>query len=170
MKIIYPGSFDPFTKAHLALCIRAASLADELVVLFAENSQKRAYYSLEERMRFACTALSNYANIRIDSWPGLLADYFRESRADAVLRGLRNTNDLLYEQSMAEINRLLCPQLETILLLSRPEESWMSSSLARELAELGADLSAILPAPVIAAHARELYKEKRTEPRGGERE
>ncbi|MDO5738174.1 MAG: pantetheine-phosphate adenylyltransferase [Eubacteriales bacterium] len=158
MKIIYPGSFDPFTKAHLELTLRAAQLADEVVVLFAENANKEPYYPLAERLAFARTALSNYDKIKVDTCPGLLADYFRDSQADAVLRGLRNTNDLLYEQSMAEVNRLLCPSLETVLLLSRPESSWMSSSLARELAERQADLSSIIPERVLAAHRQELYK------------
>ncbi|MDO5734245.1 MAG: pantetheine-phosphate adenylyltransferase [Eubacteriales bacterium] len=158
MKIIYPGSFDPFTKAHEALCRRVLAFADELVILFAENQEKNSYYSLKERMAFAYTALKDCDKIKIDSCPGLLADYFRESQADAVLRGLRNTNDLQYEQSMAEANRLLCPNLETVLLLSWPEHSWMSSSLARELASFGAPLEAILPKAVIEAHSKELYR------------
>lgn len=160
MRIIYPGSFDPFTQAHEALVRRAAKIADEVIVLFAVNSNKESFYDLETRMSFACTALADCDNIRIDHHSGLLATYFEQSGADAVLRGLRDLNDFAYEQGMAEVNRRLCPGLETIFLVAHPEYAWMSSTLARELAVQEASLEAIIPAAVIAAHQAELYRRK----------
>jgi pantetheine-phosphate adenylyltransferase len=152
--VLLPGTFDPPTLGHLDLFTRAARLFPRVTVGLAENVEKRALFSVEERLALlrACTAgLSNVAVARLG---GLVVDACRELGAGAILRGLRSGADFDYEAQMARTNRTLHAEVDTLFLASSPLVAHVSSTLVRQIAALRGDCSALVPAPVAAALAR----------------
>lgn len=139
-RLLFSGSFDPPTIGHLALIKRAADLCDELIVGVFTSHDKRAVFSKEERKEMIEVAVCGAGlaeKVRVISFDGLLVNLFKEVEADAVVRGLRSTDDYIYEVQMAEVNRRLCSRVETIFLQTKPELAHISSSIVRELASLG---------------------------------
>jgi pantetheine-phosphate adenylyltransferase len=145
---IYPGSFDPPTLGHLDVIERAASLFGELIVSVGVNSSKKPLLSPEQRMDALRRCTSNFANVRVDSFTGMLVDHARVHGAQAIVRGLRATADFEYEFQMAMVNRRLDPDLETVFLMTKWEHSYLSSSIVREVAFLGGDYSGLVPPEV----------------------
>lgn len=139
------GTFDPFTKGHLDIAVRASRLADKVTIVVLNNAAKSSVFSMEERVNLALRATSHYDNINAIGYSGLIADCYRELGADAVVRGIRDGVDLSYETPMTEINRSLFEDYETIYLPCRPELAHIRSSVVRELASYGADYSAMVP-------------------------
>jgi len=145
---VYPGSFDPPTLGHLDIVERASHLFGSLIVAVGENSAKQSYLSVEDRIEALreCT-LGNPA-IRVETFSGLLVDFVRSKSSRVVVRGLRAVSDFEYEARVAMANRRLAPEIETVFLFTRDEFSFLSSSVVREVAELGGDFSGFVPEAV----------------------
>lgn len=150
---IYPGSFDPVTNGHLDIIRRGLPLFDRIIVAVSRNSQKNAYFALDEREAFLRTALRGIRNIEVDQFSGLLADYAREKKATAVIRGLRAVSDFEYEFQMALMNRRQNPAFETVFLMPDERYTYLSSSIVREVSRLGGRLRGLVP-PVVEAALR----------------
>ena len=138
---VYPGSFDPITRGHMDLVTRAAGIFDRLIVAIADSGDKDPAFSLEERLDFARTVLSDLDNVEVTGFATLLADFVAECGAGVILRGLRAVSDFEYEFQLASMNRHLIPGVETMFLTPAEEYSFISSSLVREIAALGGNVS-----------------------------
>lgn len=138
---LFAGSFDPLTLGHLDIIERSSKLFDTVVVGVIANPNKTPMFSTEDRVNMISEACKSIANVRVDFFEGLLADYVNYNKFDVVIRGLRNTTDYEYEQMMANVNAGLYKcGTETVFLMTKPEHSFISSSVVRELASLGGDI------------------------------
>jgi pantetheine-phosphate adenylyltransferase len=146
---VYPGSFDPVTLGHVDLIERAAKLFPELVVSVLNNPDKRVTFSVEQRMEMLRRACGHLKNVRIDSFGGLLVDYMRSIDAEIVLRGLRAVTDFENEFQMAQVNRQIAPEIETLFLMTSPDYAYISSSAVRQIASFGGDISTLVPQCII---------------------
>ena len=146
---ICPGSFDPVTNGHLDVIQRAARLFDNVVVLVAMNAGKNGMFSPEERCDMLRRATAHLTNVEVASYNGLLADYARERKAAAIVKGLRAMSDFEYEFQMALTNRKLNDEVETVFLTTSTEYMYLSSSLVKEVARLGGDISEFVPPCVV---------------------
>ncbi len=147
MKIgIYPGSFDPVTNGHMDIIERASHLVDKLIVSVLINPRKNAgLFSLGERIDMLKEATSHLANVEIDSFSGLLVNYAKYKGASIIVRGLRAVTDLEHEMQMAQINKNITPEVETIFLVTRAQYSFLSSSAVKELALFQGDYHDLVP-------------------------
>ena len=141
---IFPGSFDPFTIGHDALVRRALDIVDELYIAIGINTEKRTMLTLEERIERISTLYKNEPRIHVISYEGLTTDFAQSIGTRFIIRGVRNTIDFEYERNIADINRMLTG-IDTILLISDPKHATISSSMVRELAHFGKDISAYPP-------------------------
>jgi pantetheine-phosphate adenylyltransferase len=151
---IYPGSFDPLTKGHEDLIRRSLSLADRVVVAVAVNSSKQPLFPVAERLALLQAAVGDDPRVAFESFDGLLAEFAKTVGASIVVRGLRAVSDFEYEFQMALMNRQLHPSLETVFLVPAVDLTYLSSSLVREVARYGGDVSALVHPAVAAALAR----------------
>ena len=152
--VIYPGSFDPFTNGHLDLVTRAGQLFDRVIVGVAINSGKSPMFSLEERKRLIEESCAHLKHVEVVTITGLLVDAVEQYHAHALLRGLRAFSDFEYELQMALMNRNLRPGCETIFMTPTLKNSFVSSSLVKEVAKFDGDLENYVPAPVADAIRR----------------
>ena len=141
---IFPGTFDPFTIGHDALVRRALNIVDELYIAIGINTEKRTMLTLEERMARIAALYEDEPRIHVVSYEGLTTDFAQSIGAKFIIRGVRSTIDFEYERNIADINRMLTG-IDTILLISEPEYAAISSSMVRELAHFGKDISKYLP-------------------------
>lgn len=148
---VYPGTFDPITNGHIDLVARASLLFDTVILAVAESPNKQPVFSIAERVAMAEHALRDYPNIRVCGFSGLLAHFVDEVNAGVLLRGLRAVSDFEYEFQLASMNRHLIPGAETVFLTPSEQFSFISSSLVREVARLGGDVSEFVPASVQSA-------------------
>jgi len=139
--IIYPGTFDPITKGHTDLIVRSLRLFDKIIVAVAEDSSKKTAFSLDKRVQLAGQVLAEFKNVEVCSFSGLLVTVAKQKGAGAILRGLRAVSDFEYEFQLAGINRSLDADIETIFLTPSQQYTYVSSSIIREAAELGGDIS-----------------------------
>lgn len=146
---VCPGSFDPVTYGHLDIIRRAASMFDRVIVLVVTNLAKQPMFTKEERMDFLRRATSGLENVEVDSYGGLLADYAREHDARVIVKGLRALSDFEYEFQMALTNRRLNPEAETVFLTTTAENMYLSSSLVKQVATLGGEISDFVPACIV---------------------
>lgn len=153
---IYPGSFDPLTNGHVAIIQRGLKVFDRLVVAVANNPQKRPLFTAEERVELIAGALGGDPRVDVDSFDGLLVDYVRKTGVHTVLRGLRAVSDFEYEFQIANMNRHLDGDLETVFVMTGADYFFVSASLVREVAHFGGDVSAFVPPNVLAALAKKL--------------
>lgn len=153
---LYPGSFDPVTLGHLDLIKRASQIFDEVIVGVAVNTRKRPMFSVEERIAMLKSSIKGMKHVSIRTFDGLVVDYARKNKISVLVRGLRMISDFEYELQMALTNRRLDEKLETVFLMPSEGYSFLSSTLIKEAAELGADISSFVPKPVIEA-----FKKKR---------
>lgn len=130
---VCPGSFDPVTVGHLDLVERAAAIFDKVIVCVMVNSEKRPMFSSDERLALIRAAIAHLPNAEAEVWSGLLADFARQRGACALVKGVRGSVDFDWEMQLAQINRELLPQLDTVLLPARPEHLHISSTMAREM-------------------------------------
>jgi pantetheine-phosphate adenylyltransferase len=151
---VYPGSFDPVTRGHEDLVRRSLSLADKLIVAVAVNVGKQPLFSVEERLQMLRDALGNDPRISLQSFDGLLAEFAKRVGASIIVRGLRAVSDFEYEFQMALMNRQLHPSLETVFLVPAVDLTYLSSSLVREVARFGGDVSPMVHPAVATALAR----------------
>lgn len=148
---IYPGTFDPITNGHVDVVSRASLMFECLKVAVAVNAGKTPAFGIEERVGMARAALAELPNVEVLSFSNLLVDCAREHNARVIIRGLRAVSDFEYEVQLAGMNRRLSPQVETVFIASSQEYAFLSSSLIREIARLGGDVSEFVPANVKAA-------------------
>ena len=146
---IYPGSFDPPTLGHMDVIERAANLFDRLIVGVCVNSTKNPLLSAEQRLEALRESTRHMPNVEVDSFSGLLIDFAVLRGARSIVRGLRATADFEYEFQMAMVNRRLDPDIDTVFLMTRWEYSYLSSSIVREVAQLGGDFTGMVPEPVV---------------------
>lgn len=155
---VCPGSFDPVTYGHLDIIHRAAALFDKVVILVVTNPDKRCIFTAEERCDMIRRVIASIPNAEVDSYGGLLAEYCRARGAAAIVKGLRAVSDFEYEFQMALANKKLLPEADTLFLTTSAENMYLSSSLVRQIASLGGDISPFVPETIrdeIAARLRE---------------
>ncbi|MCL1823810.1 MAG: pantetheine-phosphate adenylyltransferase [Oscillospiraceae bacterium] len=158
---IYPGSFDPVTYGHLDIINRAAKLFDKVIVLVSINPAKPScFFTLEERIAFIKKSVTAQPNIEIDSSDGLLVDYFRKKEADVIIKGLRAMSDFEAEFQMALVNKDLCHKAETVFLAADAASTFLSSSMVKQIAMFGGDVSAFIPHAILREVQEKLEKKR----------
>ena len=145
---IYPGTFDPITNGHIDIAQRAAKLFDEVIIAVAERQAEKTLFTKDERLFFVNTLFSNIGNIKSISFDGLVTDLAREKSAKILIRGVRTILDFDYEFKMAGMNKKLYKDIETVFLTPTENFNYISSSLVREIAVLGGDVSSFVPQPI----------------------
>lgn len=155
---IYPGTFDPVTFGHLDLIHRASKIFDTLVIAISTNPVKSPLFETQERVDLVKEVSESLGNVEVDQFGGLLVDYAAKRKIPLVIRGLRAFSDFEYEFQMALTNRKMAPDIETLFLMPKDEFSYLSSSMVRQVAELGGDTREFVPAVVQAALDRKLGK------------
>ena len=148
---IYPGSFDPVTFGHLDIIKRSASLADHLIVGVLNNSSKTPLFSVDERVNMIKEVTADIPNVEVLSFSGLLVDFARKHNVQVIIRGLRAVTDFEYELQMAQTNRVLAPAVDTVFLTTSLEYAYLSSTILKEVAHFGGDLSKFAPAEITDA-------------------
>ena len=148
-RAIYPGSFDPLTLGHLDMIKRSAKIVDELVVGVLNNSAKNSLFSLDERVSMIKEMTESMPNVTVASFDGLLVDYMKEINATIIVRGLRAVTDFEYELQLAQTNHVENPEVETIFLTTSLQYSYLSSTIVKEFASYGGDISKFVPARFI---------------------
>ena len=153
--VVYPGTFDPVTNGHTDLVERASRLFDRVLVAVAASSEKHTFFPLDTRVSLARDVLAHIGNVEVCSFDNLLVDFMRQRGAHVILRGLRAVSDFEYEFQLASMNRNLAPDIETMFLTPAEQYTYISSSLVREIASLGGDVTPFVHSKVVAAlHAR----------------
>ena len=143
---LFAGSFDPFTKGHEDIVLRGLQMFDEIVIAIGYNSQKsNRYFPIELMVEKIKNTFQNYPNIQVQTYAELTAEYAKKFKAKYLLRGLRNTTDFEYENSISQVNRKLNHQLESVFLITTPQFAWINSSIIREVHKYGGDVSDFLP-------------------------
>lgn len=156
--VVYPGTFDPITNGHIDLVERACRLFDTVVVAVADSRRKNPLFQLDERVDLVKGALSHLDNVQVCGFDILLVDFVRQKKAQAVLRGLRAVSDFEYEFQLANMNRALEPKMESLFLTPAEHLSYISSSIVREIAALGGDVSKFVTPSVEAALAQKFNR------------
>jgi len=157
MKIaIYPGTFDPITNGHVDIIKRATLLFDKVIVAIAQNLDKKPLFSVSERKEMIQQAVRELKGVEVDVFNGLLVDYARREGAQAVIRGLRAVSDFEYEFQMALMNRKLFEELVTVFLMPNEKYTYLNSSIVKELARFGGDISSFVP-PFVASKLKEKF-------------
>ena len=145
---VFPGSFDPFTIGHEAIVRRALSLFDEIIIAVGANALKKSYYSLETRKQMISKIYKEEPRIKVDHYEGLTVDYCRNNNARYILRGLRTAADFEFERAIAQVNRAMAPDIESVFLLTVPEHSHINSTIVRDIIRSGGDASRFVPASI----------------------
>lgn len=148
-KAIYPGSFDPITFGHLDIIERSSKIFDEVVIGVLNNSAKQSLFSVEERVALTRELTKTYPNVTVESFDGLLVDYAKRIQANIIIRGLRAVTDFDYEIQIAQTNKVEYPNIETIFMTTALNYSYLSSTIVREFASYGGDISRFVPAEII---------------------
>ena len=158
LRAIYPGSFDPVTYGHLDIIRRSAGMVDELIVGVLNNKAKTPLFSVEERVKMLKEVTKDLPNVRIIPFDGLLVDFAERMDADMVIRGLRAITDFEYELQMAQTNRVIAPEIDTIFLTTNLKYSYLSSSIVKEIAEFNGDIKEFLH-PIVVERVKEKLEE-----------
>ena len=152
-RAVCPGSFDPITYGHLDIIERASRHFDEVIVAVLVNRTKSSLFTVAERISMITEVTKKYSNVRIDSWSGLLVDYCKSNEVQSIVKGLRAVSDFDYELQMAQVN-LQGSGVETMFMATSPTHSFLSSSLVKELAHYGGDVSSMVPSSINEALKR----------------
>jgi pantetheine-phosphate adenylyltransferase len=142
---VFPGSFDPITKGHESIILRALPLFDEIIIAVGINSDKKGYFPVEQRIEWIKQVFKNDPKIKVQSYHGLTVDFCRLVKAKYILRGLRTSADFEFERSIGQINKQLYGDIETIFLLTQPEHTSLNSSIVREIVRYNGDASQFVP-------------------------
>ena len=162
LKAIYPGSFDPVTRGHYDIICRSCKIVDKLIVGVLNNKAKMPLFSVEERVKMLKEVTKDLPNVEIIPFDGLLVDFAEQIGADVVIRGLRAITDFEYELQMAQTNRVLAPDVDTVFLTTSLEYAYLSSTIMKEVANFGGDLSKFAPSEITEA-VEEKLKKRETE-------
>ena len=149
MKAVYPGTFDPFTNGHLDVIKRGLRLFGSLTVAVAQNPKKALLFSISDRVEMIQQSAKGLKGVEVKPFSSLLIDFVRSEKADVVLRGLRETSDFPQEFQLAIVNRLLDNSIETVFVMTDPQSFYITSSIVKEIAEYGGDVSGFVPGPVL---------------------
>jgi pantetheine-phosphate adenylyltransferase len=155
---VCPGSFDPVTKGHLDIIQRGAKVFDKVIVAVLVNRNKNPLFSLVERVELLKEVTKHMPNVEVDHFEGLLVDYMRFKKANAIIKGLRAVSDFEYEMQMASINRLMDENIETFFMMTNNQYSFLSSSIVKEVAKYQGDVSSLVPELVEAALKQKFAK------------
>ena len=147
-RVVCPGSFDPITFGHLDIVARASALFDEVVIAVLVNQTKKTLFTVDERIEMIKNVVTAYPNVKVDSWSGLLVDYCKKNDIPTIVKGLRAVTDFDYELQMSQINYQL-QGIETLFMSTAPAHSFLSSSLVKEVASYGGDVTSYLPPSVV---------------------
>ena len=142
---LFPGSFDPFTIGHESVVCRALSLFDQIIIAVGYNTNKRGFFPLEDRLQWISKVFSGEKKIRVDKYEGLTVDFCVSCGANYILRGLRTASDFEYERAIAQMNRSMHPEIESVFLLTQPEHTHVSSRIVRDIILHGGDATMFLP-------------------------
>jgi pantetheine-phosphate adenylyltransferase len=153
---IYPGTFDPITNGHIDVIERALKIFDKVIVVIARNPKKQTLFAEEERIELIRESLKHLANIEVTATERLTVDFARSVNANAIIRGIRAVSDFEYEFQIALMNRKLCPDVTTIFLMPNEKFTYLNSSIIRELAQYGADISDFVP-PCVEKKLKEKF-------------
>jgi pantetheine-phosphate adenylyltransferase len=145
MVVIYPGSFDPVTYGHLDIIDRCAQKFSKVIVSVLNNKSKKNLFTIEERVELLKKTLEKYDNVEVDTFSGLLVDYAKEKKCNTMIRGLRAVSDFEYEMQMALVNKKLEDEIETLFMVSRGRYAYLSSSIVKEVAIFGGNISCFVP-------------------------
>ena len=146
---VYPGTFDPVTNGHIDLVERSLTIFDEVIVAIAANPKKEPLFPLDERIAMFKEAISHFPHVFIEGFDGLLVDYVKQKKAVGIIRGLRAVSDFEYEMQMALMNRRLDNTIETVFLMPNEEYSFITSTIVKEAASYGGDVSSLVPRVVV---------------------
>ncbi|HOJ36782.1 MAG TPA: pantetheine-phosphate adenylyltransferase [Ignavibacteriales bacterium] len=158
-KVIYPGTFDPVTYGHIDIVQRASELFDEVVVTVAKNPAKTFMFTVEERLEMLKKSLEHLKNVKVDSFNGLVVEHAKAIGAVGIIRGLRAVSDFEYEFQMALMNRKLEETITTVFLMPNEKYTYLNSTIVRQLASFGADISSFVP-QCVAERLYEKFKDK----------
>ncbi len=142
---IFPGSFDPFTVGHESIVKRAVSMFDKIIIMIGYNANKKSFFSVEKRLRWINQVFENEPKVEVEIYEGLTVDFCKKVNARYILRGLRTSADFEYERAIAQINKKMHPEIETIFLLTLPEHTPVNASIIRDIVLHGGDASMFLP-------------------------
>ena len=156
---VYPGSFDPVTLGHYDIIVRSAQIMDRLVIGVLHNGAKHPLFSIEERVEMLKSVTADLANVEIQCFDGLTIEFARQNHANLMIRGLRAVTDFEYELQLAQTNRVIAPEIDTMFLATSLKYSYLSSSIVKEIASLGGDISEFLH-PQIAERVLAKYKRR----------
>ncbi len=145
---IFPGSFDPITVGHVDIVMRALPVFDEVVIAIGVNTQKKSLFSLEQRMEWIAKVFKDEPRVKVESYQGLTVNYCKQREAKYIIRGIRSSADFEYEKTIAQLNHMMVPEIDTFLILSSPELSAISSTIVREIILGNGDVSKFLPKEV----------------------
>ena len=145
---VFPGSFDPFTIGHEAIVRRALELFDEIVIAVGANALKKNYYSLPTRKLMVSRVFAGEPRITVDHYEGLTVDYCRKIKAGYLVRGLRTAADFEFERAIAQVNKVMAPEIESVFLLTVPEHSHINSTIVRDIIRSGGDASLFVPSAI----------------------
>lgn len=160
MIAIYPGSFDPITNGHLDIIERCSEKFEKLVVAVLNNTSKNTLFSVEERVKLIERTVKDYPNVEVDSFSGLLIEYASSKDVSVIVRGLRAVSDFEYEMQMALTNKSLHSEIDTFFLISSSQYSFLSSSVVKEVARFGGDVSGMVPEEIEEALREKFKKEE----------
>ena len=146
---IFPGSFDPITKGHENILQRALPLFDEIIVSIGKNSSKQSYYSIEDREIWIRQVFKNEPKVRVETYMGLTIDFCKKMNAHYILRGLRTSADFEFEKAIAQNNKIMAPEIETVFILPIPELSAINSTIVRDIIRNGGDASPFVPTGIV---------------------
>lgn len=142
---IFPGSFDPITRGHENIILRALPLFEKIIVAVGQNAEKKSYFTIDQRIDFLKKVFTHYPAVEIDQYAGLTVEYCRQKGAKYILRGLRTSADFEFERTIGQVNKKLYPEIETVFLLTMPEFTAINSSVVREILKYGGDVSGFIP-------------------------
>ena len=148
-KAVYPGSFDPVTLGHLDIIRRTSQMFDQVIIGVFNNKSKSPLFSVEERVNMLKEVTADLPNVEVQSFAGLLIDFVRQNDARVIVRGLRAITDFEYELQMAQTNRVIAPEVDTVFLTTNLKYSYLSSSIVKEIAEFDGDITEFLPPVVV---------------------
>lgn len=158
-KCVYPGSFDPITNGHLDVIIRASKVFDEVIILIGNNISKKALFTVEEKINMIKLVTKDYPNIKVDSFSGLIVDYCKDNNINVIIRGIRNYTDYESEYDLYQHNYDINPNIETLLMMPKPENISISSSSVKEFLKFNCDISKYVPKDLVEIIKNKYYNQ-----------